>query len=170
MDGQEKERALRLLSYHAWANAQVVAALGNLTADALDAPTHEGFGSLRVVLTHIAAVDELWLSRLTGHSPTAMPQLGGNGLMDLKRCLTESAAGLRAAVTRAPEVVSYATLNGAPQETPALDIVTHVVNHGTYHRGQIAALLRQSGLTPLPTDFIVWQRMQPAGQDFDHLA
>ena len=55
-----------------------------------------------------------------------------------------------------PVVVRYAT--GEPHRSTVREIVAHVALHGSYHRGQIALLVREGGGTPLPTDFIVWAR------------
>lgn len=56
------------------------------------------------------------------------------------------------------KVYEYRLLNGTESASSLSDILTHVVNHGSYHRGQIATLLRQEGLIPNPTDFIQFSR------------
>ena len=56
------------------------------------------------------------------------------------------------------EVINYTNTKGNKYNSCVLDIITHVINHGTYHRGQIALLMRQSELNPVVTDYIVHQR------------
>jgi len=56
------------------------------------------------------------------------------------------------------ELISYQNTNGAEFQNKLEDILFHVVNHGTYHRGQIALLFRESGLTPMVSDFIAYKR------------
>ena len=58
--------------------------------------------------------------------------------------------------------VAYHNSRGEPFETPLAEISAHVVSHGAYHRGQIAALLRAAGLAPPPTDRIAYARLPEA--------
>jgi uncharacterized damage-inducible protein DinB len=53
---------------------------------------------------------------------------------------------------------SYKDLKGKAHKTPVGDILVHVMNHGTYHRGQIATCLRERGVDPARTDYIVYSR------------
>lgn len=55
-------------------------------------------------------------------------------------------------------VIRYTTTTGGVFHNTVKDVLFHTVNHSTYHRGQIAAELRQSGLEPLPTDYIFYKR------------
>ncbi len=55
-------------------------------------------------------------------------------------------------------VLSYTNSSGRPFTNRVSDILFHIVNHSTYHRGQIALLLRQQGLEPVPTDYIFYKR------------
>ncbi len=54
--------------------------------------------------------------------------------------------------------IDYSTFKGEPFTNTVRDILFHVVNHSTYHRGQIAADFRQTGLEPLTTDYIFFKR------------
>lgn len=55
-------------------------------------------------------------------------------------------------------MIDYTTMRGDKFRNRLRDIVFHIVNHGTYHRGQIATEFRQSGLTPLVSDFVLYKR------------
>jgi uncharacterized damage-inducible protein DinB len=57
-------------------------------------------------------------------------------------------------------MIHYTTAKGIPMQHTIQDIVFHIVNHGTYHRGQIAADFRNTGLEPLVTDYVIWKRYQ----------
>lgn len=57
-------------------------------------------------------------------------------------------------------MIHYTTTKGIPMQNTVQDIVFHIVNHGTYHRGQIAADFRNTGLEPLVTDYVFWKRYQ----------
>lgn len=54
--------------------------------------------------------------------------------------------------------IAYATSNGQPFTNTVYDILFHIANHSTYHRGQIALLFRQNGIEPLKTDYIFYKR------------
>jgi uncharacterized damage-inducible protein DinB len=57
--------------------------------------------------------------------------------------------------------VHYTDTRGNQHVTPLWQLMQHVVNHSTYHRGQITTMLRQVGATPMPTDLIFFYREQP---------
>ena len=57
------------------------------------------------------------------------------------------------------ERLSYTDLKGNPWVSPIWQIVLHVVNHGTHHRGQVAGFLRSMGHAPPPLDLIAYYRM-----------
>jgi uncharacterized damage-inducible protein DinB len=56
------------------------------------------------------------------------------------------------------QTVVYKNTQGQEYENTIRDILFHVINHGTYHRGQIATDFRKNGLEPLATDYIFWKR------------
>jgi len=56
------------------------------------------------------------------------------------------------------EILNYTTLQGTPFSNTIRDILFHIINHSTHHRAQIAASLRAAGITPLPTDYILYKR------------
>jgi uncharacterized damage-inducible protein DinB len=55
--------------------------------------------------------------------------------------------------------LAYRTLDGTAHTTRLLDLLLHVVNHSTYHRGQLTTLLRQAGGAPPATDYVVYTRL-----------
>lgn len=55
-------------------------------------------------------------------------------------------------------IIQYKTTTGNAFQNTIKDVLFHAINHSTYHRGQIATELRQSGLEPLPTDYIFYKR------------
>lgn len=57
-------------------------------------------------------------------------------------------------------IVPHRNLAGQPFQMPAWQIVLHLVNHGSYHRGQVAAMLRAAGFAPPASDLILWYREQ----------
>lgn len=138
----------RLLRYDAWANGETVASL------------HVGTAPSRALrwMAHIVGSGELWLARLRNESPTlaVWPDL------DLDRCaagvarLAEHWPSYLSALAPADleEGVGYRNSRGEYWTSTVADILTHVALHGSYHRAQIAAAVRESGGEPAYTDFI----------------
>jgi uncharacterized damage-inducible protein DinB len=140
----------RLFSYDAWANRE---ALASLRA----APEASRPRPLRI-LAHVIGAESLWLDRLH-RRPAA---LGVWPTLDLDGCdssLTALAAEWTAflgALTPADlaEAVAYVNTKGESWTSTVEDILTHVVIHSAYHRGQVASELRAAGGIPAYTDFI----------------
>lgn len=114
---------------------------------------------------HIMFVEWLWLERWQGRSPSGPPlgefsdlasirarwQQLENDLLIFVRAL--SASDLE-------RVIHYRNTKGNPFSDRMWQMLQHLVNHGTYHRGQITTLLRQLGATPVATDMIAFYREQ----------
>ncbi|HET9440126.1 MAG TPA: DinB family protein [Longimicrobiales bacterium] len=156
-------RALtRLVGYHHWATSRLLGALSALPADALDRPVGGSFGTLRGLLQHILGTEEVWLERLRGHSPSALPDLTSfNAVSDFQAAWgavqTEQhifISGLGSEQFEAP--ISYINFRGEAWAYPLDAVLLHLVNHGTYHRGQLAHVLRQLGQTAPATDYLVF--------------
>ena len=139
----------RQFSYDAWANREVLAAIG--TQDG------ENDRSLQLV-SHIMAAERLWLERLK-QQPQSTPVWPRR---DLAQCRAEAEqmSGLwseyLSAVTeeQLERTIAYKNSKGEPWESTVGDILTHVIMHSAYHRGQIASHMREHGKTPPYTDFI----------------
>jgi uncharacterized damage-inducible protein DinB len=108
-------------------------------------------------MSHIIAAELLWLSRMEG-TPAPLPVWPDLSLedcqerqRDLARRLTRSLAGWADPLSRQ---VSYTNSKGEAWSNTVEDILTHVVIHSAYHRGQIASDVRASGLEPAYTDYI----------------
>lgn len=56
------------------------------------------------------------------------------------------------------QIVAYQTSSGTSFENTLTDILMHVINHSTYHRGQIASIIREKGYDPPVTDYIFYKR------------
>jgi uncharacterized damage-inducible protein DinB len=142
-------RHRRLFAYEDWANREALASLA--AASPLPARSVE-------LLAHIAGASRLWLGRLRrAENPAAVwPDLDvaqcRAALEDLGRLWTVYLRELTPAGLE--ETVSYVNSKGELWTSTVEDILTHVVLHSSYHRGQIAADTRASGHTPAYTDYI----------------
>ena len=139
----------RQFVYDHWANKEVLKALR-----AGDAANDR---SLRL-MSHILAAERLWLERLQ-NKPQSLPVWPEP---DLAQCEVQAAELGRlwhaflddATAGDLSQSVSYKNSKGEPWTSTILDVLTHVVIHSAYHRGQIASLMRATGQTPVYTDFI----------------
>jgi uncharacterized damage-inducible protein DinB len=115
------------------------------------------------LIAHIIAAEHIWLTRIQS-LPVGQTTAWAN--LTLSECHALSAqiiSGYRALIESTPEenlndLVTYRNLQGMEFQTPLRDILLHVALHGAYHRGQIAASLRNSGFEPPSTDFIIFSR------------
>jgi uncharacterized damage-inducible protein DinB len=144
----EIDHFARLLRYDGWANAEIAASLGGTSAP----PQAVRW------LAHIVGSEFLWLGRLTGQ-PSALevwPSL--DVAASLHRLGELAQAWPRYLSTLDPEDltdgVGYRNTKGEFWTSTVADILTHVVVHSGYHRGQISAAVRASGAEPAYTDFI----------------
>lgn len=116
-----------------------------------------------VQAAHIASSEEVWLERIAQGASTprdVFAQDTPQGIAQRLAALERAWAALFESAPDPLRTIEYRRLDGTPQRAALGDLLTHVVTHGAYHRGQIALLLRAAGIAVPPTDFIVWQRLQ----------
>lgn len=150
----------RLYAYNRWANDRFVEILRGLDPQQLSAHVESSFPSLLATLAHLVGADWVWLRRWQGDPPKAFP--GWLEAPDLDDLLTRWArisderdrflAELPEDRLAAP--FRYHDLAGRPHRKRLLDLLLHVVNHSTYHRGQLTTMLRQVGATPVASDYV----------------
>src|SRR5438034_5280678 len=156
-----------LLDYHYWARDRMLAALDPLTAQQYTRDLGSSFRSIRDTAVHIYAAEWAWHSRWLGQSPTAL--LKAETIPDvaaLRRTWEEHEAKMHAFVEQMGEagidrVIEYKLLSGDPGASPFWQMLQHVVNHASYHRGQVTTMLRQIGAAvPKPMDMIAFYRAE----------
>ena len=154
-----------LVDYNYWARDRIFEAVSALTPEQYSRAMGNSFSSIRETLVHVYSAEWVWLSRWQGVSPTA--GLSPDQWPDLPSLVTSwtelegKIRGVVGGVTDAgvSTVIDYKLLSGQPGKSPFGSMVQHVVNHGTYHRGQITTMLRQMGAAPpKSTDFITFVR------------
>lgn len=111
------------------------------------------------MMCHILNAQQIWNCRIQG-KPFAITPFSKHPVEKLHEVNSvESTVSLSIAELEDPaRIVNYATLTGIPYQNAVQDILLHIVNHATYHRGQIAMQLKQAGLQPPVTDFIAYKR------------
>lgn len=147
----------KLVNHLEWADQRVLQSLRS----AQDAPR-----KALEIYAHILGSEHTWLSRING--TTAQLAVWPNlGLDDCERVAAANVAGFRTLLARLTsdaleQPISYRNSAGELFTSTLEDILTHAMMHGSYHRGQIASLIRAAGDTPSPTDYIFFTRGSPA--------
>jgi len=157
-----------LLAYTHWANRRMLDAAASLSPEQYLKDLGSSFRSLRDTLFHIYGVEWIWLERLEGRSPKAIPSATDYSDVPALRA-PWAEVELRydnylAALSEAElgAVMPYTTLSYGPASNPRWEILVHVANHGTYHRGQASTLFRQLGAKGPGTDIILYFRERTA--------
>jgi len=147
----------KLVAHLAWADDRVLASLRSATA--ADPACLELFA-------HILAAEHVWLARLRGEAPRhrVWPTLS---LEECAALVQTNQRELTAYVARVVPAdlargVTYTNSAGQQFTSTIEDILLHVFMHGSYHRAQIAWVLRHGGSVPMPTDYIAFVRGAPA--------
>jgi len=143
-----------LLDYHYWARDRLLAALDPLTDEQLTRDLGSSFRSILDTIVHVFAAEWAWHSRWNGISPTALSQAGTfPDVHTLRARWTDLEQQVRDYLDAAGEeglgrVYDYKSLAGVASRSPLWQMVQHVVNHASYHRGQVTTMLRQIGAPP----------------------
>jgi uncharacterized damage-inducible protein DinB len=153
-----------LYDYNAWANHRSLDAAAGLTNEHFTKAMGSSFGSVRDTLAHICAAEWVWFERFQGRSPASPPNRAEcEDVASLRALWAEQEARLLAFVGKLTQedlnrVMEYNTLKFGVYSNPLWQSMQHVVNHGTYHRGQVTTLLRQLGAQPILTDLMHYYR------------
>jgi len=155
-----------LAAYNAWANRRLYAAAATMSDAAYRQPAGAFFGSLHGTLNHLLVADRIWLRRLTGtgDAPTRLDAILFDGFTELRAAREAEDARLAAYVaglsaTDLDADFDYATTSGKPQRQPRWQVLTHLFNHQTHHRGQAHAILTRLGMREPPVlDLLALQR------------
>jgi uncharacterized damage-inducible protein DinB len=156
----------QLAAYNRWANARLYGAALDLPDEAYRAETGVFFGSLHRTLNHLLVADRIWLHRLTGvgTAPARLDSVLYEALPDLARARLAEDMRLEAFVCETAEadldrMLHYRTTTGQAQDHRLGDVLLHVFNHQTHHRGQAHACLSiVGGQEPPSLDLLQFQR------------
>ncbi|HEY4708622.1 MAG TPA: DinB family protein [Candidatus Acidoferrales bacterium] len=163
---------IRLLyDFNAWANHRTIDACAPLAPEQFTRDLASSFRSVRDTLAHIYGAQWVWLERWHGRIPTALPATADfpnldtvrRRFIEIDRNLVDFAASLNADDLH--RIVQYKTVAGTAQAQPLWQMLQHVANHSTYHRGQVTTLLRQLGAKATSTDLIAFYRERATQTD-----
>lgn len=173
-----------LYAYSLWANRRMFSTLDKLSDQQFTSVIQSSFPSIQESVMHIFGAEWIWLRRWKGTSPRAdgpfsLPNLmqkhgvdvdklkAVSGLRNFADSLEQERQEFLRTLTEdtlhAP--LRYNGSDGKEFSMPMAQLLQHVVNHGTYHRGQVTTLLRQVGAETVSLDLVFFYReqQQPAG-------
>ncbi|MDW7614966.1 DinB family protein [Peribacillus simplex] len=163
----EKNRATKMYDYHVWANQQVFQNLKQLPDGVYVDTIKSVFPSIKDVLVHLYATDITWLEIMKGSTiqdtfkkvERRREEVVGVSINELESCYDALAKDYFDFLATQPDlertIVTEHPKMGACEFVLA-DLIHHVVNHGTYHRGNVSAMLHQQGERGVPTDFVFY--------------
>ncbi|MFA6457332.1 MAG: DinB family protein [Bacteroidota bacterium] len=155
-----------LFQFNAWANAGTLKAVDSLPEEKLYVDLKNSFGSIHGTLVHLCGAEDIWLQRMSGADPGVfMKKDMYPTYASVKTKWNEVEAGWKKYIgtvtdTELTRTMTFHNLKGEQVTQLVWQSLQHLVNHSTYHRGQITTLVRQSGGTPVGTDLIAYYRQQ----------
>jgi uncharacterized damage-inducible protein DinB len=159
-----KDLLLNYIKYSLWANERICKILQN-NPSALDKEFISSFKTIRLTIYHMWDAETIWYKRLAGESLRTRPSESFLGTdAEFFKAFDEQSRKYITLLENMPgEKISgsctYTTTEGKEHATKIADIIMQVMNHSTFHRGQIITLLRNAGVTELPsTDYITYIR------------
>ena len=149
-----------LFAYTAWALNRIFEAVAALPAEQLMKDMQSSHQSIHGTLVHIVASEKLWLERWNGNpSPAYMKAEEAPTLEKLREVWNAVGFGIAEFVAgmtdrKLQEVFEMKTSDGQPHKHLYWQTMLHLVDHCTFHRGQVIAMMRQQGVKPPPTGMI----------------
>ncbi len=153
-----------LYDFNYWAKARIMSVVETLNQDQFTKDLGSSHGGIHGTLVHIVGAEHIWLSRWVGQpvfrllNPTDYPTIPAvrQKWDEVEQQMGEFVGGLTEENLSA--IVMYKTTEGKQFSNPLWQMMQHVINHSTYHRGQIVTMLRQLGVKPIGTDLITFYR------------
>jgi uncharacterized damage-inducible protein DinB len=154
-----------LFAFNRWANDKMLDACRQLTQAQFLAEPMPGWTPVRATLYHIAIVTEAWLKTLAGDPDQTFPSENDVQMPDDAAQILARADKIWAALlpTLTPELLNTPrtfSRRGRTAVLPPWVVLRHVVNHTTYHRGQVASKLKRFGIQQPETDIVYWAKEQ----------
>jgi len=160
-----------MFNYHTWANQTILGRIKELPSSVLSEELNSSFPTIAHALSHIYAVDQMWYLILSGMEmrealQECMP-LNGKTLPTVEEYinsfaeLTERYNEWIQRQTDLEQTIQLDNPYAGISETTLSKMLLHVVNHGTYHRGNISTMLRQMGHASTMNDYCLYWYQEP---------
>jgi|ERR1035437_4605427 uncharacterized damage-inducible protein DinB len=157
---------VRYTEYNIWANRHHTDIISTLTEEQIDKVQVSSFPSIRKTLYHIWDAQGIWTIRLKGETVLDWPSKNFKGttkeaienFLNSSREFATLVKGFDEGIFH--NSIQYKKMEGKEFINSMADIVMHVMNHSTFHRGQLISMFREVGITKIPsTDFIAYCRL-----------
>lgn len=150
-----------LFEYNYWARDRQLEGRAALSQEQFERPLGSSFSSVRDTLAHLVGAEWVWLERWRGRSPRELPAAEEFPTLaaiterwrTVEQGVREYLTGLNEEALARPLI--YRNLKGETWKYPLWRVLLHLVNHQTYHRGQVTTPLRQLGTRPAPVDLLI---------------
>ena len=160
-------KAVHQYNYHTWANNRFFDHLNELPVEVYEKEVESVFPTISEVIAHVYQVDGLWLSVMSGNSfdktltiiDRVKKESAEKSLVQMQKLYAELNHDYQTFLDDIDDFELPITVNHPKHgslDTTVAQLVQHVVNHGTYHRGNITAMLRQQGHAGIPNDYIYY--------------
>lgn len=153
----------KLFAYHQWASQKVLQLVEDSGEEYYTKIGENSFPSIRETIAHVIGVEKMWFKRMNGvkspefeHFDVDTVEKAKNALLLLHAEMELYFASLSAVSWQ--EELDYRNMKGDEFRHSREEMLFTVVNHASYHRGQITSLLRQFGKTGIPLDYIYFQK------------
>ncbi len=162
-----KKYFTELSEYNIWANDRVCDWLGKISEEQWKQPLVSSFRSIYETILHVASAEKIWVERLqkkTSHELLSETFTGSKE--DLLKTWKEISLSLKKLMEEMPEEqfqqkLLFKNTKGIEYHQPYYQLLAHVINHATYHRGQVVTMLRQVGFTEVnSTDITTYFRIK----------
>jgi len=160
-----KELLKQYAAYNIWASQRILDVILCIPEEKQQTDVPSSFNSLYKTVLHMWDAESIWWQRMKMHERFIIPSENFTGSMqDMAHGLLQQSKQWEEWVSNASDlsiehVFQYQNTKREVFKMPVYQVLHHVFNHGTYHRGQLINMLQQLGVEKLPqTDFIVWCR------------
>ena len=160
-----KPLLLQYATYNLWANKLMVDRLVQLPKDILNKENGNSFGSIYKTLVHMLEVESIWWQRMKLLERIILPESDPEeDIVTAGKLLIQSSKDWQNWVSETNEkylthVFGYQNSYKELFKQPVYEMLLHLFNHQSYHRGQLVTMLRQEGINKIPkTDFIFFTR------------
>jgi len=151
----------QLFEYNSWASSRQLDICRTLSQQQFEQALGNSFTSVRATLAHLLGAEWVWLERLRGRSPERLLAIADFPTLEaierrweaIDHGFQEHLSGLNE--EQLLRKVSYVNFQGETWVYPVWLVLLHIINHQTYHRGQITTLIRQLGIQPPAIDLLI---------------
>lgn len=165
---QRSDEIRELYAFNRWANARMRGAVARLSDEEFGRDMKSSYPSIRDTMLHVMASEWVWLARWLGTSPKSMPdEWHGYNFAQIEQEWSAIESAQTAFIDKLTDadldrVVPYVNFRGESWNNVLSHLLRHMVNHSSYHRGQITTMLRQLGHEAVATDLVLYYRQLQA--------